>query len=182
MAQFPFAHSIEMTHRLAGGVLQIMVVVENLSNDAMPLSMGFHPYFALANRDEWRLHLPVREHVTLSDKLIPTGEIKPAGIPDSLALRGAHLDDVFTGLIRDSTGRAVFSAANGARRISVSYGARYPVAVVFAPPGRNFVCFEPMTGITDAFNLAHQGKYSGLQTVPAGGKWKESFWISATGY
>ena len=124
----------------------------------------------------------MREHVTLSDRLIPTGEIKPAEMPDSLPLRGAHLDDIFTALVRDASGRAVFSAADGERRISVSYGPKYPVAVVFAPPGRNFVCFEPMTGITDAFNLAHQGKYNGLQTIPAGGKWEESFWISATGY
>jgi aldose 1-epimerase len=182
MAQFPFAHVIDMTHRLAKGVLQVTIAVENLSSAPMPLSMGFHPYFSLPDRDEWRLHLPVREHVTLSDRLIPTGEIKPVDIPDSLPLRGARLDDIFTALIRDSAGRAVFSAANGDRRINVSYGPKYPVAVVFAPPGRNFVCFEPMTGITDAFNLAHQGKYSGLQTVPAGGKWEESFWISATGY
>jgi len=182
IAQFPFAHTIEMTHRLTGGVLQVTLTVENLSNAPMPLSMGFHPYFALPDRDEWRLHLPVREHVTLSDRLIPTGEIKPADLPDPLPLRGAHLDDVFTALERDASGRAVFSAAHGERRITVSYGPKYPVAVVFAPPGRNFVCFEPMTGVTDAFNLAHQGKYSGLQTVPAGGKWEESFWISATGY
>ena len=182
MAQFPFAHTIQMTHRLSGGALQVTLTVENLSSAPMPLSMGFHPYFALQDRDAWSLHLPVREHVTLSDRLIPTGEIKPAEMPDSFPLRGAHLDDVFTGLVRDATGRAVFSAANGGRRISVSYGPKYPVAVVFAPPGRNFVCFEPMTGVTDAFNLAHQGKYNGLQTVPAGGKWEESFWISAAGY
>ena len=28
---------------------------------------------------------------------------------------------------------------------------------------------------------AHEGKYPGLQTVPAGGKWTESFWVRASG-
>lgn len=182
MAQFPFAHSIEMTHRLSGGVLQVTVTVENLSREPMPLSMGFHPYFAIPGRDEWRLHLAAREHVMLSDRLIPTGEMKPVNVPDPFSLRGAQLDDVFTSLVRDANSRAVFSAERGGQRISVSYGQKYPVAVVYAPPGRDFVCFEPMTGITDAFNLAHQGKYDGLQTIPPGGKWEESFWIGAAGY
>jgi aldose 1-epimerase len=53
---------------------------------------------------------------------------------------------------------------------------------VYAPRSREFICFEPMSAITDAFNLAHSGVYKELQSVPAGGQWKESFWISATGY
>ncbi len=182
MAQFPFAHSIQMTHRLSGGVLQVTVSVENLSREPMPLSMGFHPYFSIPNRDEWRLHVAAREHVMLSDRLIPTGQMKPVNLPDPFSLRGAHLDDVFTSLVRDANGHAVFSAERGSQRISVSYGPRYPVAVVYAPPGRDFVCFEPMTAVTDAFNLAHSGRYNELQSVPPGGKWEESFWIRAAGY
>jgi aldose 1-epimerase len=54
--------------------------------------------------------------------------------------------------------------------------------VVYAPPGRDFICFEPMTGITNAMNLAHAGKYKDLQTVPPGGKWKESFFIVPAGF
>jgi aldose 1-epimerase len=182
MAQFPFAHSIQMTHRLSRGALEVRVAVENLSQQPMPLSIGFHPYFAIPDRDEWRLHLAAREHVLLSERLIPTGEVEPVRLPDPMSLRGAHLDDVFTSLVRDANGHAVFWAERGAQRISLSYGTKYPVAVVFAPPGRDFVCFEPMTAITDAFNLAHRTKYSGLQTVPPGGAWEESFWIEAAGY
>ena len=32
MAQFPFAHTLEMTHRLAGGVLEVRLSIANLSN------------------------------------------------------------------------------------------------------------------------------------------------------
>jgi galactose mutarotase-like enzyme len=52
------------------------------------------------------------------------------------------------------------------------------------PPGQSqgFICIEPMTGVTNAINLHHAGKYPGLQMIPAGGKWTESFWIRPKGF
>jgi aldose 1-epimerase len=46
----------------------------------------------------------------------------------------------------------------------------------------NFVCFEPMAGITNALNLAHKGVYRELQSIPPGGKWQESFWVKPSGF
>jgi len=39
-----------------------------------------------------------------------------------------------------------------------------------------------MAALTNSFNLAHSGVYKGLQSVAPGGTWKESFWISASGF
>jgi hypothetical protein len=39
-----------------------------------------------------------------------------------------------------------------------------------------------MSGPTNAFNLKQAGKYADLQTIPPGGKWRESFWIHPTGF
>jgi len=47
---------------------------------------------------------------------------------------------------------------------------------------RKFICIEPMAGITDAVNLAQKGRYSELQSIPAGGTWQESFWIRPSGF
>jgi aldose 1-epimerase len=47
---------------------------------------------------------------------------------------------------------------------------------------RNFVCFEPMAGITNAMNLAHTGVYKELQYIQPGGTWQESFWIRPSGF
>jgi aldose 1-epimerase len=47
---------------------------------------------------------------------------------------------------------------------------------------RNFICIEPMAGITDAVNLAQKGRYSELQTIPPGATWQESFWIRPSGF
>ena len=51
-----------------------------------------------------------------------------------------------------------------------------------APTTKGFIAFEPMVGITDALNLAHKGVYKELQTIPPGGSWEESFWITTKGY
>ena len=62
------------------------------------------------------------------------------------------------------------------------FGPKYTVAVIYAPPGKEFICFEPMSAITDAFNLAQRGIYKELQSIPARGTWRESFWIQARGF
>ena len=49
MAQFPFAHTIEMTHRLQDGALEVTAALHNLSAEPMPVAIGFHPYFTLSD-------------------------------------------------------------------------------------------------------------------------------------
>jgi aldose 1-epimerase len=179
MAQFPFAHNITLTYRLAGGELEVETALDNLSTDPMPVAIGYHPYFRLDGvpRDEWSVHLAARDHLALNSSLIPTGERKPVEFADPLPLKGVQLDDVFANLIRDPDGRARFRVEGQGKRITVTYGPKYTVAVVYAPPRQDYVCFEPMAAITDAFNQQHSGAYKELQSVPPGGQWKESFWI-----
>ena len=64
-AQFPFAHTIEMTYKLANGALEVETLVENQSSDPMPVGLGFHPYFQLPDvpRDRWKVHVAAREHL-----------------------------------------------------------------------------------------------------------------------
>jgi galactose mutarotase-like enzyme len=62
---------------------------------------------------------------------------------------------------RDAGGRAHFSIESGGKKVETLFGPRYPVAVVWEPPApegqtRDFICFEPMTGITSAVNLQHE--------------------------
>jgi aldose 1-epimerase len=184
MAQFPFAHNLEMTYRLEDGRLEVAMAVHNLSSEAMPLSLGFHTYYRISEspRDDWQIHVPAERHVETNQLLIPTGELKPATLSDPQPLRNFRLDDGFAGLRRDSAGKAELWVKGSHEQIKVILGPKYKVAVVFAPPGRDYVCFEPMTGVTDAFNLAHEGKYKDLQSIPPGGTWKESYWIVPEGY
>jgi len=179
MAQFPFAHTIDRTYRLSNGVLEVRTSIHNESRDPMPLVIGFHPWYQLPStpRDQWRVHLPVREHYTLSSKSVPTGKKKPMDLPDPLSLGGHHLDDVFGGVNPNDE----FWVESGGQRISVRFGPNFPIAVVYAPADRNVICFEPMTAPTNAFNLAHDGLYQGMQSIAPGATWTESFWIRPSG-
>jgi len=184
MAQFPFAHTIVMTYRLKDGALEVETSIENLSAEALPVSLGYHPYFQLndAPRDEWTVHLAAKEKHVLSSRLIPTGEKVANPYGENVKLAGIVLDDVFENLVRDKDGFSRFSVQGKTEKITVEYGPKFTVAVVYAPAGRGFICFEPMTGITNAFNAAQAGWYQGLQSVQPGGTWREVFRIRVEGY
>jgi len=188
MAQWPFAHEYEMTYSLANGVLEVRLTVRNLSSQPMPLMVGFHPYYRIPDipRDEWMVRIPARKRVVADQRLVPTGEFTPMDLPSPLPLKDRTLDDGFIDLDRDAEGRAHFSIEAAGRAVEAIFGPKYPVAIVWdppAPPGqtRDFICFEPMTAVTAGVNLAHEGKYSGLQTVAPGASWTESFWVRASG-
>jgi aldose 1-epimerase len=179
MAQFPFAHTITMTHRLADGELEVETTLENQCSEPLPVAVGYHPYLRLPGvpRDDWRVHLAARDHLLLNDMVIPTGDRKPIEFSDPHSLKGAVLDDAFVNLVRDPDGRARFRVEGGGRQITVTYGPKYTVAIAYAPAGHDYICLEPMSAITNAFNLAHAGVYKELQSVAPGAVWRESFWV-----
>jgi len=183
MAQFPFAHEIVMTHRLAGGSLEVETTLVNHAAESLPVAIGFHPYFQLhdAARDDWKVHIAARDHVELDGNLIPTGKRRPIEFRDPHPLAEGPLDDVFTNLIRED-GLARFWVTGNQERITVTYGPKYQVAVVFAPAGREFICFEPMAALTNAFNLTHRGIGDPLQAIPPGESWRETFRITPEGF
>jgi aldose 1-epimerase len=190
MAQFPFAHTIEITYRLKDGTLEVHTVLDNLSAEPMPVSIGFHPFYQAndAPRDEWTIAIGARTQWILTPQKLPTGETRPIERflpnPQAAPLKGLSLDDVFSDLIRDASGKATMSVRGKSEKVEVALGPNYHALVVFAPagPGNNFICFEPMAGITDALNLAHKGVYKELQYIPPGQKWRESFWIKPSGF
>jgi aldose 1-epimerase len=183
MAEWPFAHEYELAYRLAGGELEVITTIRNRSDESMPVSIGFHPYFNIPDvpRNEWTAHIPAKKTVVTDAHLVATGELKNFDLPDRISLSDHTFDDGYTDLVRGPDGRAVFSVEGGGKKIEVIYGPKFQVGVVYSPPNAQFICFEPMAAITNGVNLAHDGKYSELQTVPAGGEWSESFRIRASG-
>lgn len=184
MAQFPFAHTIEMTYRLRDGMLEVETSIENHASQSMPVSIAFHPYFKLhdAPRNAWKVVLPAKESYVLSGSLVATGDKKAMPYSNPQPLQGIALDDVLGGLVPGESGRTEFAVEGAKERLAVLFGPKYPVAVVYSPADRDFICFEPMTGPTNAFNLKQAGKYDALQSIPPGGRWRESFWIHPTGF
>ena len=101
--------------------------------------------------------------------MIPTGESEPfeAG---TRALGDTAWDDAFTGLV--PPGR--FTLGDRESEISLTFLGGYPFAQVYAPPGSDFVCFEPMTAPTNA--LVRGGPE--LSVVAPGQSYAATFEIS----
>jgi galactose mutarotase-like enzyme len=77
--------------------------------------------------------------------MIPTGATETVSPLDGLV--GEHTwDDAFEGVEALSW----FELRSGGRAIAVQYTDGYPVSQIFAPPGADYVCIEPMTAPTNA--------------------------------
>jgi aldose 1-epimerase len=187
MKQFPFAHTIEMTHRLRDGALEVSTRIDNLSAEPMPVAVGFHPFFQLtdAPRDEWTISVAARTHWPVNEAKMPSGSTQPIerffANPSAVPLGPLELDDVFSDLVRDAEGLSTMVLKGRAQRLDVVLGANFRAVVVYAPK-RDFVCIEPVTAIINGLNLAHKGIYRDLQSIPPGGTWQESFWVRPSGF
>ena len=187
MANFPFAHTVEMTHRLKDGKLQTTTTITNVGNATMPVMLAFHPYFKPdGDRSEWTLSIGATKHWKLSDKLIATGENEPTEqfLPGRTErkLDNTFLDDLFSSLERDGKGLGRVSVKGKTHKVEVVYSKEFDFAVVYAPLDRTLVCIEPQTAPTNAFNLNHEGKYPDLTTLEPGKTFKTSFWIVPSGF
>jgi len=191
MKQFPFAHTIEMTHRLEDGVLQVHTKITNLSAEPMPVAVGFHPYYKLTDsaREDWTISVGAQKHWLLNPTKIPTGETEPIekifANPQAAALKDYNLDDVFSDLTRDAQGRAHMIVKGKRQQLDILLDSSWRSVVIWSPKQQtdpNFVAFEPMAGITDAMNLAHKGLYKELQSIPPNGSWEASFWVKPSGF
>lgn len=183
-AQFPFAHVFSITYRLRDGALEVETRIDNKSASAMPVSLGYHPYFKMGDtpREQWTVDLPASTRYQLTERLIPSGVTEKNPYPATIALKDTLLDDVFGGLKRDADGFARITVRAAAQSLAIEYGPGYEVAVVYAPKGRDFLCVEPMTSITNAFNAAAAGWYKGLPTIAAGQTWSAVYRIRPSGF
>jgi len=149
LAAFPFPHRLTVTATLQGASLAVATTLAATGERPVPVAFGWHPYFRLpgAPRAAWRLLLPARTHLELDDRGLPTG--KAAEEPAEADPVGERTYDDLYALGDDPAGRRLGLEAAG-RRLVVAYGDGYDHAQVFAPPGAEFLCLEPMTGPTAA--------------------------------
>lgn len=156
---FPFSHCIEQTVTLAGfgegACLAMETQLKATGKERVPVVFGWHPYLRLpgVSREDWVIDLPVHRHYRLSNQSLPTGERESCHFAkDKLGSR--VFDDLFDQL-KDSGGAGgTFTLSGGRRRLSVCFERGYPYAIVWAPPGQELICFEPMTAATNALASA----------------------------
>ena len=138
----------------------------------VPVAFGYHPYLRLADsdRDGWQVDLGASSQLTLDDRMIPTGQRTELHQRDFL-LGDSSWDDG----LADLSVPPQFLVSDGERALSVTFEQGYEWAQVFAPPGQNFICFEPMTAPTDALN-----SHTGLIVLAPGASHTAAFSVTVT--
>jgi aldose 1-epimerase len=142
MKQFPFAHTLTMTYRLARGTLEVHTRIDNLSSEPMPVAIGFHPYLQLTDsvRNDWTLNVGARTHWVLGSTKVPTGETEPAatffgGDQHQVPLQRfatRSIDDVFSDLERDAQGQARVTMSGKKQSLSIRLGPKFKAVLVYS--------------------------------------------------
>ncbi|MDO8151521.1 aldose 1-epimerase family protein [Isoptericola sp. b408] len=89
--------------------LEVRVTTRNVGTGTAPYGVGFHPWLSAggADLDDCTVRLDATEHVTVDDRLLPTGVEPVAGDHDlrtTRSLAGLDLDDAWVGATRDERG------------------------------------------------------------------------------
>jgi aldose 1-epimerase len=150
----PSAYAAQQHFELDDRSLRIDLVLENVGPEPMPAGLGLHPYFPKAADTVLRAGL---EEVWLgTDDCIP---ITRVAVPKRWDFRsGRPLDDLVLDHCFGRWNRAA-RIEWPARGLALDIRAEGPLehAVIYAPAGQGFFCFEPVSNANDAFNLAERG-------------------------
>lgn len=168
---FPFVHELGFDAWVGDAGLQLITTLRATGDDAVPVSFGYHPYLqppGAAPRGDWRVSLGASQRLVLDAQMIPTGLTEPLS-PQSFQLGDQSWDDGLAGLASPPE----FAVTAGARTLTMTFDEGFDFAQVYAPPGQNFICFEPMTAPTNALISG-----DGLTVVPPGGEHRTAFSIA----
>lgn len=178
MRQYPFPFEIKITYTLRAAVLKMDIRVENLGDTNMPMGFGIHPYFRAplsprSSPTETQITVPVTQYWELDEILVPTGKIIDA--EGELQLRtgkpfaGMKLDHVFTGVqTANGVSQCTINDREAGIQLTIEADAQFREWVVYTPPNRPSICFEPYTCPTDAINLEAKGIDAGVTVLKPG--------------
>ena len=173
LESFPFPHRLTVEATLADDALTIQTTLTATTAVPVPVAFGYHPYLVIPGvpRAEWEVELPVESRLGLDENMIPTGEEEPPGFRRG-ALEDRSLDDAYTMPERPRP----FTVAGGGRTLGVEFLEGYTHAQVFAPAGKDLICFEPMTAPGNALR-----SHEGLRLTPPGEPFTAAFRITVDG-
>ena len=177
--QYPFPFTISITYTLKDSVLSMGVSIQNTGDRNMPMGFGIHPYFRVglspdANTAAAPVKVPAGTYWELDEDSVPTGKrLAATGALDlrgGKAFSGLRLDHVFTDvqMEEDDVSRCVIENRDTGHGMVMESDAQFRELVVYTPPGRDAICFEPYTCPTDAINLEARGISAGVIVLAPG--------------
>lgn len=170
--QYPFPFKIEITYTLKAAVLTMRISIKNTGQRNMPMGFGIHPYFptnltGAANAAEALITVPAAKYWELDEVLVPTGV--QHDVSGTLDLRSGQpfgelkLDHVFTNVqLVNGVSQCRIENRDTGHTLVMESDAIFRELVVYTPPDREAICFEPYTCPTDAINLETRGIPAGI--------------------
>ena len=171
--QYPFPFRIRITYALKDAVLSMGVSIQNTGRRNMPMGFGIHPYFRVglssdANASAALIKVPAPTYWELDADSVPTGRrlaaIDALDLRDGRPFAGLTLDHVFTDVQMETDGvsRCAIENRDTGHGLVMESDGQFRELVVYTPPGRDVICFEPYTCPTDAINLEAKGIAAGV--------------------
>lgn len=143
--RWPFAFESRQAFRLAPGVLDLELSVKNTGTQAMPVGLGWHPFFT--KRPGARVRVRAQSRWDMGADKLPTTRVAHAGI-DGVVDR-LDVDHCFEGwdheaLLEDDVLRV--RIVSGLQRV-----------VVFTTPARDVIAIEPVSHANNAYGAWTHG-------------------------
>ena len=167
-AGWPFEFRATQRFRLTQAALVIDMTLQNLAATTMPCGLGQHPYFP--RPPGTRLRADVSGVWRADADMLPLERVPLPTEWDLVRdcpLDGTFIDNCFDGF----TGAATVRWPDGSG-LAIEAAAPLDFLVVYNPPAQDYFCVEPVTQLSDGFNIAARPALSaaatGLRTLRSG--------------
>ncbi len=174
---WPADFVIRARYTVEGSSLRLVVTIRNPDSVPLPWGFGTHPYFRVplaadSHAESCLVEVPASEQWELI-QCLPTGKrisVSPeCDLREGAAWGTLHLDHVLTGLSYEGDVlKCGLVDQEAGLELVQRCGKEFREVVVYTPPGRNSVCLEPYTCVTDAVNLQAKGIESGWRVLNPG--------------
>ena len=148
--EWPFPYLARQIFELHGTSLTVTLQITNIGKSAMPVGMGLHPYFVRTPKSTItakteKMWINDSENMPLCLETVSEIGLLSQG----LTVQQKTLDNLFCGWNRE----VLISWPEWNATLKISADAPLDFLVIFTPPEENFFCVEPVSHVTNAFNL-----------------------------
>lgn len=158
-AHYPYDFRLRLTYQLQGQSLNLQLQVLNRSSQTMPFSVGFHPYFQVADKSQLDFQIPSSAyHDQRTGKLHHFDGTFDWNLPE--------IDAAFIGVNRHVAG---FRDRHRKQEITLHYSEGFSTLVFWMLRDKDYICLEPWTAPRNSLNtgdrltlLAPNAQYEAL--------------------
>ena len=139
---YPFEFQVNFTYQLHGNTLTILQEFTNKSSEAMPFSVGFHPYFLTHDKSQLEFDIPSIEFQEKDSQKIHA-------FNGNFDFSSDEIDVAFNKLSAKS---ATVTDKGRNLKMTLEYDDNFSTLVFWTVKGKDFYCLEPWSAPRNAIN------------------------------